>query len=187
MDDALRFDDRWVCANCKPAYVQKLREGASLEPKVTLHYAGFWIRGAALTIDAILQYAFGILIGMLCGQTFAEAIGFEGGEELTSLEWALMGAGFLTDLIYSTLMVGRFGATVGKLVFGLRVVRPDGERISYRRAFGRCLANYLNLLTCLAGYIIAAFDSEKRALHDHVCGTRVIRSRKHAGALPGAV
>ena len=27
------------------------------------------------------------------------------------------------------------------------------------------------------GFIIAGFDSEKRALHDHICGTRVVYTR----------
>jgi hypothetical protein len=29
-------------------------------------------------------------------------------------------------------------------------------------------------MTCFIGYIIAAFDNEKRALHDHICTTRVV-------------
>jgi uncharacterized RDD family membrane protein YckC len=178
LDDALSFDDRWVCANCKPVYVQMLREGASLEPKATLPYAGFWIRGGALFVDAVLQYSVGIGIGMLCGQSLAETTGFDGSEELSTLDWVLLGVGLLVDLSYSTLMVGRYGATVGKLLFRLRVVRPDGTRVSYGRALGRCLANYLNLLTCTIGYVIAAFDLEKRAIHDRVCDTRVIRPSK---------
>jgi len=29
-------------------------------------------------------------------------------------------------------------------------------------------------LACYIGYIIVAFDDQKRALHDHMCNTRVI-------------
>jgi hypothetical protein len=29
-------------------------------------------------------------------------------------------------------------------------------------------------MVCYIGYIIAAFDGQKRALHDHMCDTRVI-------------
>ena len=147
-------------------------------PRPELRYAGFWIRGGALFVDVILQFSVGIVIGMLCGQSLAEATGFDGSEELSALDWTLMGVGFLIDLTYSTLMVGRYGATVGKLLFRLRVVRADGAKVSYARAFGRCLANYLSLLTCTIGYAIAAFDSEKRAIHDRVCDTRVVRTSK---------
>jgi len=30
---------------------------------------------------------------------------------------------------------------------------------------------------CFIGYIISAFDAQKRALHDHIASTRVIRTR----------
>jgi hypothetical protein len=38
-------------------------------------------------------------------------------------------------------------------------------------------AELVNQFTCAIGYIIAGFDSEKRALHDHICSTRVITTR----------
>ncbi len=60
-------------------------------------------------------------------------------------------------------------------MFGLKVIRSDGSPISYWRAFGRYLGTQLSSLTLMIGYIIAAFDDEKRALHDHICDTRVVR------------
>jgi hypothetical protein len=33
----------------------------------------------------------------------------------------------------------------------------------------------LSSLTLAIGYIMAAFDDEKRSLHDRICDTRVIR------------
>lgn len=176
LDEAIRLGDRWVCANCKPACVQKLREGENLDPEPLLSYAGFWIRGAAVIIDAVLQYTLGVILGMLCGQNLAEASGFDGNEQLTALDRTLLCIGILIDLTYSTLMVGRYGATLGKLAMGLRVLRADGGRVSYARALGRCLMTYVSILTCMIGYLMAAFDREKRALHDRVCDTRVIRA-----------
>jgi len=29
-------------------------------------------------------------------------------------------------------------------------------------------------MVCYIGYLIVAFDDQKRALHDHICNTRVI-------------
>jgi uncharacterized RDD family membrane protein YckC len=54
------------------------------------------------------------------------------------------------------------------------VVTADGGRVSYLRALGRYFAKMLSGFTCLIGYIIAAFDGQKRALHDHICNTRVV-------------
>ena len=56
-----------------------------------------------------------------------------------------------------------------------RVVNADGSKVSYAKAFARSLAEYLSIVTLFIGYILAAFDSEKRALHDRVCGTRVVK------------
>ena len=79
---------------------------------------------------------------------------------------------------YNTIMQGKYGATLGKLACGLRVVQPDGAPISYGRAFGRAWAEILSgLFTCDIGYIITAFDSQKRSLHDHIANTRVIHVR----------
>jgi len=77
------------------------------------------------------------------------------------------------------------------------VVSADGTPMTYRTAFYRDLTGYLSvlaglfslpgnielyLLPCLGGLIMAAFDSQKRALHDRLCGTRVI----HWSKVPGA-
>jgi len=68
----------------------------------------------------------------------------------------------------------RNGATLGKQVLGLRVIRADGGPIPVNLAVGRFFAYLLNSFTLLIGFIIAGFDSEKRALHDRICDTRVI-------------
>jgi uncharacterized RDD family membrane protein YckC len=47
--------------------------------------------------------------------------------------------------------------------------------VSYGRAFGRYFGTWLSGLTLGIGYIMAAFDDQKRSLHDRVCDTRVIK------------
>ena len=44
-------------------------------------------------------------------------------------------------------------------------------------AVGRYFAKFLSSITLCIGFIIAAFESEKRSLHDHICGTRVVYTR----------
>jgi uncharacterized RDD family membrane protein YckC len=58
----------------------------------------------------------------------------------------------------------------------LKIVRPDGERITYARAFGRYFAERLSILIVWVGYMMAGWDEEKRALHDRIADTRVIHS-----------
>jgi len=57
----------------------------------------------------------------------------------------------------------------------VRIVTAEGYKVSYLRAFARYFAKILSALTCLIGFIIAAFDDEKRALHDRICSTRVVK------------
>jgi uncharacterized RDD family membrane protein YckC len=83
--------------------------------------------------------------------------------------------GFLMDVAYRTLFVGAFGATPGKMATKVTIVNADGSKVSYAKALARCLAEMISVLTLCIGYVMAAFDSEKRTLHDRICGTRVIK------------
>jgi uncharacterized RDD family membrane protein YckC len=76
--------------------------------------------------------------------------------------------------LYDVLMNGRFGATIGKMAIGARIVLWDGTPIGYRRAAWRWAAARVSDFFFGAGYLLIAFRSDKRALHDLLAGTRVI-------------
>ena len=76
---------------------------------------------------------------------------------------------------YATLLVGAFATTVGKRFFNMYIVRTDGTRVSYRRALGREAATILSLILLGVGYFMVAFRADKRALHDLIVDTVVIR------------
>jgi uncharacterized RDD family membrane protein YckC len=82
---------------------------------------------------------------------------------------------FIIVISYQTLFVGRFGATPGKMACGLRVVTADGGRVTYARALARYFSTIISAVTLMIGFVMAAFDEEKRALHDRICDTRVVR------------
>jgi len=77
-------------------------------------------------------------------------------------------------MAYEIVLIGKYGATLGKRACKIHVVTADGGKVSYGRAAGRYFAKLLSGFTCLIGYIIAFFDEEKRALHDRICNTRVV-------------
>lgn len=176
-DQVIAFDDRLVCAACKPMFVQKLKEGAALP--TTQKYGGFWIRFLAKFIDGIIlgigQWAIMIPMSMLMipsmmqsgdqvpGPGFFIYIGFQ----------VLLG--IAVPLFYTTFFLGRWGATLGKMACGLKVVTPEGEKITYMRAFGRFFAEWVSMIILYIGYIMAGFDEEKRSLHDRICSTRVVK------------
>ena len=127
--------------------------------------AGFGIRLAAFLIDnVILTGAFVVLLPILF--------------DVEDAEMQSDGA-FLfiiaVSLSYSTLLVGIWGATLGKRVLGLRIVRLDGSPVGIPRALRRELATILSEFLLLGGYLMVAFRSDKRALHDLIAGTVVVR------------
>jgi uncharacterized RDD family membrane protein YckC len=172
-DEVIQIGDAQVCAACKPVFLQRMQEGAAPHGShAALHYAGFWIRGLALLIDTIIVGVVGTIIEIAVGAMLAA-----GGETALIMAQIISTVlAFALGLSYVTWFLGRFGATPGKMVLGLRVVTPEGGKISYWRAFGRYWAEILSGLLCAIGYIMAAFDDEKRALHDRICTTRVVRT-----------
>jgi uncharacterized RDD family membrane protein YckC len=57
----------------------------------------------------------------------------------------------------------------------IKVVVEDGSRLTYMRAFGRHFAKWLSSMILAIGFIMAAFDDQRRTLHDRICETRVVR------------
>jgi uncharacterized RDD family membrane protein YckC len=80
-------------------------------------------------------------------------------------------------ILYAVFFISRYSATPGKLAVGLKLVRSDGSPLSTGRIIGRYFSEWLSSITLLIGYIMAGFDEEKRALHDRICDTRVIRAK----------
>jgi len=172
-EETIRFGNVRVCAGCKPVFLQKLQEGAPLNTG-ELNYARFGTRLAAYFLDAIILYAFNMAMDLIVGMSAREAIGTAPGG-LVPLQLFMVAFQLLVAISYEGLMVGKYGATLGKLALKIKVVTADGGRVSYARAFGRYFAKMLSSFTCLIGFIIAAFDNpQRRALHDYICNTRVI-------------
>ncbi len=171
-EDLARFGERAVCIQCKDAFVQKIREGVA--PQGARIYAGFWIRFLAHFIDGIILAVVTVLVNALSiGAALmgrvgpAASLGITAGSTL--LQYAIAAS-------YEAFFVCRLGATPGKMAVQLKVTMSDGRPVPLGRAFGRYFAKLLSLFTLGIGYIIAAFDDEKRALHDHICDTRVVRA-----------
>jgi uncharacterized RDD family membrane protein YckC len=172
--DMIPHGELWICASCKPVFVQKLKEGVALPGAVT--YAGFWIRAGAAVLDGILLWVVNTIVSL----PFLALIGASAtGDGNPALALAAMMASLLVQLgigvSYEVWFIGRYGATPGKFALRLRVVTSEGSRVTYSRSFGRYFAKILSGLTLGIGFLLAAFDEQKRALHDRICDTRVVR------------
>ena len=174
LDETIAHGGVRVCANCKPVFMQKLAEGAQIETGA-LNYAGVGTRFAALFVDGLILGAINVGIGLMAGLSAGQAAGVQPRTAMATLQIVLFAIQMLIGISYETIMIGKYGATLGKMACKIKVVRADGGSVSYGLALGRYFAKLLSGFTCLIGYIIAIFDKpERRALHDRICNTRVV-------------
>ena len=68
-----------------------------------------------------------------------------------------------------------YQATLGKMIFGMKVTDLNGNRISFERATGRHFAKILSSILGI-GYIMVGFTERKQGLHDLLAGTLVLRT-----------
>jgi uncharacterized RDD family membrane protein YckC len=170
-DETIPFGTVRVCATCKPIFMQKLAEGAKIGGE--LRYARVLTRFAAVFLDGLILQAVNIGLRLALGISIMQSAGVQPPERL-GLFFVATVLGVLLAASYEILMIGKFGATLGKMACKVRVVTADGAKIGYGRATGWYFAKILSSIICLIGFIMAFFDEERRALHDRLCNTRVI-------------
>ncbi len=78
-------------------------------------------------------------------------------------------------LLYHVGFNTSFGATPGKLLLGLRIVRCDGSRLTFSRALVRFAAEALSIMPLGAGFLLVLTNPLRQALHDLIADTQVIR------------
>ena len=174
-EELAHFGDTLVCGACKPAYAQALTEGIGAQ--TAFHYGGFWIRFVAYIIDGLIVGFASVALQAILLPKLRPNPSLAGAASAIALVGISYIVGVALAVTYEGLFVYKLGATPGKMVLGLRVVRPDGGPVSLGRAVGRYFAKMLSAIILLIGFIMAGFDREKRALHDMLVDTRVIKKR----------
>jgi uncharacterized RDD family membrane protein YckC len=192
VSDLAIFGQSAVCAECKPAWTQKLRQGMTSAEQANFQYAGFWIRVGAYLIDGfIMSVVQGIVFFGIFGGTFFEYLrritesAQAGNQPNPALIMAPLFAAiapfqllaFVSQLAYSVFFWVKYGATPGKMAVGIKVIAANGGPVSLGQALGRYFGRILSGFILGIGYMMAGWDDEKRALHDRLAGTRVIRVR----------
>lgn len=190
--DMVQIAGNWVCGDCKPAYLSRvMASGAAAASPHGWHYGGFWIRFGARMIDGLvlgvpLMIMFALLMpNLLRTQGDPSNPAFAA---FAAFALSIFLGYFLVLICYEVLMLKYRGATLGKMACGLKVVRADGSSLGWGVSFGRFFMwnivtsgiPYVNSILMLISGIMAGTDSEKRALHDRVCDTRVVYKQSTA-------
>ena len=156
---------------------------STLESAPPAQYAGFWRRTGAWAIDGVITIGIASISTYLVFFVFlipqvAANVGFD----------PFLGALLIRGLVplvaaysYYVLLTGLTGQTVGKIAVGIRVVDKSGKKPGLARAALReVLGKPLSGICLLLGFVWVAWDHQKRAWHDLIAGTRVIRGESEA-------
>jgi uncharacterized RDD family membrane protein YckC len=132
-------------------------------------YAGFWLRFLAAAIDGIVLWAASALTFDLIRK--AQGIG------RWDFSWVDI-VEFIAEAAYFVILTVVYGQTLGKMVVGIRVIPQEGGANRWGAIILReVIGKFVSAIILLIGYLMAAFDSKKRAMHDRIAGTYVIKVR----------
>ncbi len=141
------------------------------------HYAGFWIRFLAYILDSIiiaipLTLVYIILNFIL---VFIFSISEIAAFLITYVIFAVLP--IIVFLTYEFIMVGKKGATLGKMIVGAKITKDNGEEMDMGSSALRLLGKFINSFTLCIGFLMVGFTEKKQGLHDMIAKTYVIYKR----------
>lgn len=141
--------------------------------------AGFWRRAAATIIDLFILYyplAFVFCLPTLVLILLSESQVITPNSDHLIIVMALgIPLFFVAWWLLSALSEsGKHQGSLGKRFLGLRVVRLDGQPVTFGHASVRFLGKLISIGLLLVGYLIQPFTVRKQTLHDLLVGTLVV-------------
>ena len=175
--ETIRYQGVYVCQACKQGYFDRMW-AVQAPPPAAPRFASFGSRLAAKLIDTAIMYV--VQLPLSIAFVLSAPKQPNGDPMHSPIVFSTVGVvvyalSLVITAAYNVYFVGRHGATPGKMALKIKVVMADGSALTYGRAASRYFGELLSSLTCMAGYVVAAFDQEARALQDHVAGTRVVQ------------
>ena len=194
-EPTVRYRDLYLCPKCRSLFFQKVREGLATEEAAK--YCGFWIRFCARLLDSlclmVITFPLSVINQVIIFRSYPLTGPRAGIEQFgdtshlgtfLTIQAAFILVGLILSFAFEVFFVGRFGGTPGKLLLHMRIVRSDFSRLTYGRAAIRFFGKMLSDLTMYVGYIMVGFDPQRRALHDHIADTRVIKREPPENPVP---
>lgn len=158
--------------------VEEVREKEIEEkPQITsnepLEFAGFWPRFWATILDSMVLLAMSYLLF----DPIRKILGVE--KDLYSIV-DLMET--IVGFIYYIVLTVKYGQTLGKMAVGIQVITQEGEPLTWGKVIYReIIGKIVSCLVLFIGYLAVAFDSKKRAWHDRMARTYVVKRKSQKG------
>jgi len=148
------------------------------EPVAAVRWGGFFRRAIALIIDLFVISLLSSIMGAMAYVGYKVGLGAHGqviSSDNVAALFAILTLGALgLTAAYFIVMHGLGGQTIGKRLLGLRVVGVERQPPSFRQAALRWLAA-VGFAPIGLGFLWVLWQSEKRAWHDFVARTWVVR------------
>ena len=142
-----------------------------------MQYVGVGMRLVATIIDVVVFFVLAWVVAMLTGGMTEDGFALNGGTALLPM---------VIWFVYFIGMEATVGATLGKMVLGLRVVKTDGSSPIGLPA--SLIRNVLRFVDGIFGYLVGAIlvwrSPTRQRLGDRVAGTVVIKKSSLTSAAP---
>lgn len=147
--------------------MEQLKSTHEPEPS-SIRYAGFWMRFWAYLLDLII---IGSIERLIVNPLFRVM-------EIPLVEFNMFApvsiASAVIFYLYFVLMTKYFNQTLGKMVFGIKVIDLKNDKLTWGTILFREWIGRFISATVVIGYIIVAFLPKKQGLHDLFTDTSVI-------------
>ena len=146
--------------------------------QTALEPAGFGPRFVAFLVDCVLMAVMAVtawFVAIFATKIFGFLYNFS--EYATGIMYLILGSTIqliLWAIYFSTWESGQNRATLGKVALRLIVLQNDDQPVTSRQGALRTVYGVLTVLTVFAGFVMCAFRSDRRALHDLMSKTKVV-------------
>ena len=153
-------------------------------PRADQPNAGFWVRLSAIMIDGLVLglVQFVIYLGLMAYLYNTGTFDFSSPE---AAQMAMMSAAPLVTMAQGVVLImyvgyfvaltaGKHQGTYGKRSMGIYVRKRDGGRVWIGHSLVRFVGYIISWIPLGLGYLMAAFNKRKLALHDIIAGTEVV-------------
>lgn len=154
----------------------------------TRQLADWWTRAGAFVLDQLIIAGVAIVAALIAAAIANDA----GGDAAEIVTYAIV---IPLGLVYAPVLMAREGdrngQTLGKQIVGIRVVRTNGERVTFWEGVLRTVVAQQLLIAvtfyvyALVDYLWPLRDPQNQALHDKIAKTWVVRTAPAAAAPPG--